>query len=121
MQLLQSVESSCTNPLLVIYYIAPFSAIFMTPISLVDIFDKDLKSVQLDANILTKVVILIVLAGVCSFALVFAEVSLTSLKLKGVIVRTTTATGIDEVDTRYACRGLMRTDECGSKLLKLKD
>lgn len=82
MQLLQSVESSCSDPLLVIYYIAPFSAVFMTPISLVDFFDKDLKSVELDANTLTKVLILIVVAGVCSFALIFAEVRLTRLKVK---------------------------------------
>lgn len=80
-QLLQSVESSCSDPFLVIYYIAPFSALFITPISLLDIFGKDLESVELDANTLTKILILIALAGVCSFALVFAEVRFTRLKV----------------------------------------
>lgn len=74
MQLLQSVEPSCFDPMLVIYYIAPSSAIAMTPMAFVDILDEDLRGVHLTAASIVEVVAVILGAGLFSFMLIYAEV-----------------------------------------------
>lgn len=74
MQFLQAVESSCTDPLLVIYYIAPTSALVMTPMALFDLLKEDVKSTDFTTTSTIEVVLLIVVTGMSSFALIFAEV-----------------------------------------------
>lgn len=74
LQLLQAVEPSCNDPLLVIYYIAPASAIAMTPMALLDILDEDLSRSELTPWSIAQVVVLILVTGVFSFGLIFAEV-----------------------------------------------
>ncbi|CAN0416333.1 unnamed protein product [Pylaiella littoralis] len=79
LQLLQAVEPSCHDPLLVIYYIAPSSALAMTPMALLDILDENLKSSALTAGSIAQVAGLIVTTGLFSFALIFAEVKLLAI------------------------------------------
>lgn len=74
LQLLQAVEPSCNDPMLVIYYIAPASAIAMTPMALLDILDEDLSKSELTSSSIAQVVMLILGTGVFSFGLIFAEV-----------------------------------------------
>lgn len=75
LQLLQSVEPSCNDPLLVIYYIAPSSALAMTPMALLDILDEDLKGSMLTPWSIAQVIMLIFGTACFSFGLIFAEVS----------------------------------------------
>ncbi|CAM9094506.1 unnamed protein product [Ectocarpus fasciculatus] len=79
LQLLQAVESSCHDPLLVIYYIAPSSAIAMTPMALLDILDEDLKSAAVTPWSIAQVVAVVLGIGLFSFALIFVEVKLLAL------------------------------------------
>lgn len=81
LQLLQAVEPSCNDPALVIYYIAPASAIAMTPMSLLDIMDEDLSKSELTPNSIAQVVVLIVMTGIFSFGLIFAEVRSNTLEV----------------------------------------
>lgn len=74
MQLLQAVEPSCADPMLVIYYIAPSSALFVTPMALWDILDEDLRGAHLTVASIAQVAALILGAGLFSFMLIFSEV-----------------------------------------------
>lgn len=60
--------------MLVIYYIALSSALVMTPVSLVDILDEDLKGAALTPWSIAEVAVAILGTGVFSFGLIFAEV-----------------------------------------------
>ena len=73
-QLLQQVEPACIDPLLVIFYISPSSAISMTPMALLDILDEDLRGAHLTPASIGQVVGLILVTGMFSFMLIFAEV-----------------------------------------------
>lgn len=79
MQLLQAVEPNCADPMFVIYYIAPSSAIAMTPMALLDILDGNLRGEHLTAASITEVAVLILGAGLFSFMLIFAEVRMALL------------------------------------------
>lgn len=74
LQLLQAVEPNCNDPLLVIYYIAPSSALAMTPMALLDILDEDLQGAAFTLGSIAQVAAVIVGTGLFSFALIFAEV-----------------------------------------------
>lgn len=73
-QLLQLVEPACVDPLLVIFYISPSSAISMTPMALLDILDEDLAGAHLTPASIGQVAGLILATGLFSFMLIFAEV-----------------------------------------------
>ncbi|CAM9894111.1 unnamed protein product [Scytosiphon promiscuus] len=77
LQLLQAVEPSCKNPMLVIYYISPASAIAMVPMGLLDIIH--LKEVPITLWSIAQVAVLVAGTGLFSFALIFAEVKLLSI------------------------------------------
>lgn len=74
MQLLQAVEPSCADPMLVIYYISPSSALAMTPMALLDILDEDLRGADLTAMAIAEVAVVIICTGLFSFMLIFSEV-----------------------------------------------
>ncbi|CAM9139902.1 unnamed protein product [Laminaria digitata] len=78
-QLLQQVEPACIDPLLVIFYISPASAISMTPMALLDILDEDLRGAHLTPASIGQVAGLILATGMFSFMLIFAEVKLLSI------------------------------------------
>lgn len=65
--------------MLVIYYIAPASALAMTPMALLDILGEDLKGAALTPWSIAQVAALILGTGVFSFGLIFAEVSSNAL------------------------------------------
>lgn len=73
LQLLQAVEPSCKDPMLVIYYISPASAIAMIPMGLLDIIH--LKEVPVTSWSIVQVAMLVTGTGLFSLALIFAEVS----------------------------------------------
>lgn len=74
-QVLQSLESHCSNPMMVIYYIAPPSAIVMTPAALLEVILKHNESGPAVTTVaIAEVAILILGAGLFSFMLIFAEV-----------------------------------------------
>lgn len=73
LQLLQAVEPSCNDPLLVIFYIAPSSALAMTPMAFLDFLKKH-PEVAFTAGSIAEVAAVIVGTGLFSFALIFAEV-----------------------------------------------
>ncbi|CAM9303284.1 unnamed protein product [Hapterophycus canaliculatus] len=77
LQLLQAVEPSCKDPMLVIYYISPSSAIAMIPMALLDVVH--LKEVPITPWSILQVAALVVGTGLFSFALIFAEVKLLSI------------------------------------------
>ncbi|CAM9284177.1 unnamed protein product [Ectocarpus sp. 12 AP-2014] len=79
LQLLQAIEPSCHDPLLVIYYIAPSSAIAMTPMALLDILDENLKGAAVTPGSIAQVAAVILGTGLFSFALIFAEVKLLAI------------------------------------------
>lgn len=68
--------------MLVVYYIAPASAIAMTPMALLDILDEDLSKSELTPSSIAQVVLLILGTGVFSFGLIFAEVRSNECTLK---------------------------------------
>ena len=87
MQLLQQVEPGCIDPLLVIFYISPWSAISMTPMALLDILDEDLTGAHLTPASIGQVAGLILATGMFSFMLIFAEVKVQNRQtaLRGII------------------------------------
>lgn len=75
MQLLQAVEPSCVDPLVVIYHTAPISALTMVPMSLIDILGNDIRGIEFTYASIVEVVLLVAGTGIFSFGLIFAEVS----------------------------------------------
>ncbi|CAM9259965.1 unnamed protein product [Choristocarpus tenellus] len=79
-QLLQGIEPSCNDALLVLYYISPSSAILASPLSLFDIFEEGVKGLYLDdAGALVEVLGIVAALGLISFFLIFAEVKLLAI------------------------------------------
>lgn len=74
MQFLQASEASCADPLVTIFYIAPSSALAMTPMALFDVLRGNLDGVELTTTALVQVATVIIGAGFFSFALIYAEV-----------------------------------------------
>lgn len=81
MQFLQAVDENCKDPMVVIYYISPSSALAMTPMALWDILREDLKGAHLTSAAIAEVAVVIVGAGLFSFMLIFAEVSVRLLEI----------------------------------------
>lgn len=74
-QVLQAVEPSCSNPMVVIYHIAPPSAVVMVPMAVLEVIRKgDIASSRITTTAVVEVAVVIAGAGLFSFMLIFAEV-----------------------------------------------
>lgn len=79
-QVLQAVEPSCSNPMVVIYHIAPPSAVVMVPMAVLEVIRKgDIASSRITTTAVVEVAVVIAGAGLFSFMLIFAEVKLLTM------------------------------------------